>query len=715
MMDSQPVVAETLADQTLRQDPNDLAAAATLSAPRSPPPAQIPGYDIQRCLGEGAFGSIWLATEQNTGKQVAIKFYTHRRGLDWSLLNREVEKLAVLYTCRDIIGLLQVGWDADPPYYVMEYLLNGSLASLLEQGPLGVSESVRIGTAVTQALVHAHKSGILHCDLKPANVLLDAELAPRLADFGQSRLSHEQNPALGTLFYMAPEQADLNAIPDARWDVYALGALFFHMLTGEAPYRTPEHEHEIQSARSLDERLTRYRQIIETSPRPQKHRQVTGVDSQLADIVDRCLEVQPGRRYPHAQAVLDALEQRSRHRSRRPLMTLLIVLPTLLLLALGPLVNRAMNSAVNLAQRNLAARAVESDAVTARILAVAIEDGLDQRRQKLLDVAEDDQVQYALTQASDTPEDSPEWKQLQTLLNRIKGRTDESLRDQHSALDNSWFLVDAAGFQRWRDPPSPTINRNFSWRDYFHGQGKDFAPDQLPAGMNPIQKAHFTPAYRGTTGGTYKVAISVPVWDLEHHKVIGVLARTIPLGQLLNEYQSLIRGEDVDRIIALVDVRSWKLLDHRWMTNARLSELSNDTFEQLSIEDPQRSQLARLDKLVIGGQPLNGEDRDLLYVDPVGKFDPEYSEPWLAAFWPVRHTSWIAIVQEQRSAALQPVREIHDRLVRYAVIGLIVCCAVVAALWFFVMRSMTRRNRPRRRHGAVGGLPASATASTITE
>ena len=128
-------------------------------------PSAIPGYRILKPIGEGKYGSVWLAREQNTGKNVAIKFYTHRRGVDWSLLGREVEKLAVLYTSRNIVGLLAVGWDHDPPYYVMEYLENGSLAAKLATGPLTTPESVRIATRICQALVHAHGSGILHCDL----------------------------------------------------------------------------------------------------------------------------------------------------------------------------------------------------------------------------------------------------------------------------------------------------------------------------------------------------------------------------------------------------------------------------------------------------------------------------------------------------------------------------------------------------------------------
>jgi hypothetical protein len=107
--------AELSAAPTLRLDEEGMARGRALSEPRQVPPADVPGYQIERCLGSGAYGSVWLASECNTGKHVAIKFYTHRHGLDWSLLNREVEKLAELYTSRDVVGLMQVGWDADPP------------------------------------------------------------------------------------------------------------------------------------------------------------------------------------------------------------------------------------------------------------------------------------------------------------------------------------------------------------------------------------------------------------------------------------------------------------------------------------------------------------------------------------------------------------------------------------------------------------------------
>ncbi len=243
-------------DQTQQQSSEEQTRARALSLKRLRPPTDVPGYEPKRFLGAGAYGEVWVAVDTNTGRHVAIKFYAHRGGLDWSLLSREVEKLAFLSADRYVVQLLDVGWDADPPYYVMEYLEHGSLEDLLRrEGRLGVDQAVSLFRDVAVGLVHAHGKGVLHCDLKPANVLLDQDERPRLADFGQSRLSHEQTPALGTLFYMAPEQADLKAVPDVRWDVYALGALLYSMLTGAPPHRTDESVSEIESADNLDDRL----------------------------------------------------------------------------------------------------------------------------------------------------------------------------------------------------------------------------------------------------------------------------------------------------------------------------------------------------------------------------------------------------------------------------------------------------------------------------
>lgn len=695
--------SEISAAPTLRLDDEGLAQALALSGPRQVPPGEVPGYQIEQCLGGGAYGSVWLASERNTGKQVAIKFYSHRRGLDWSLLNREVEKLAELYTSRDVIGLMHVGWDANPPFYVMEFMKNGSLSRQLAEGPLPVGEAVRIATAVANALVHAHQHGILHCDVKPANVLLDGEFAPRLADFGQARLSHEQSPALGTLFYMAPEQADLNAIPDPRWDVYALGAILYHMLCGEPPYRTPENERRINAADSLETRLEAYRHAVATSPRPNTHRLVRGVDARLAEIIDRCLARDPAERFGDAAAVAEALDARARARSLRPAIALGVILPGLLILSLIPLALLAVSSAVQTAEKNIAARALDSDGVTAKILAYSLNDDLIQRTRTLEQYAADPEL-LARIDGLRKPVDSPERKELGAWLTNAKRDIDGIRRGQGADLDDSWFLTDARGFQRWRDPPSDTtVDRNFGWRDYYHGAGEDRPEWKDRTDVPPLREHHISAPFRSSTTGQLKVAISVPVWDKQKREILGVLSRSIHLGQLLSSYKRLIevkeQAKNEPRVIALYDVRIGKVLDHPWMTDENRQRLRDDAmFERLTLLDNERRDLQNLQRLVREGKDVKEEHFDARYLDPIRLIDAaaerDYGMPWLAAFWPVGDTGWFAVVQERRDDALQPVREIRDGLFKYALAGLVLCLTLTATSWYFVQRVL--RARPLR-------------------
>src|SRR4029078_9741034 len=99
-------------DQTQIQDADEQRKAQELSLQRWRPPIDVPGYDPRRFLGAGAYGEVWVAIDRNTGRQVAIKFYAHRGGLDWSILSREVEKLAFLSADRYVVQLLDVGWDS---------------------------------------------------------------------------------------------------------------------------------------------------------------------------------------------------------------------------------------------------------------------------------------------------------------------------------------------------------------------------------------------------------------------------------------------------------------------------------------------------------------------------------------------------------------------------------------------------------------------------
>lgn len=687
-------------DATLVQDSAQFERSLELSRRVDEPPSQVPGFEIERRLGEGAFGSVWLAREQNTGRLVAIKFYTHRRGLDWSLLNREVEKLAVLYTSRQIVRLLNVGWDHDPPYYVMEYLENGSLAAFLTQGALPPHEAVRIAKSVLHALVHAHGSGILHCDLKPANVLLDADFEPRLCDFGQSRLSDEQTPALGTLFYMAPEQADLKAVPDARWDVYALGALLYHMLTGEPPYRTEASERAIASAETLEQRLAVYRKIVRQSPRPSL-RGVRGVDRRLAEIVERCLSVGPDKRYANAQAVLDELELRDRQRARRPLLSLGVIGPGLLLIAMAYSLYQFMQRAEKDAQVLLTTRAIESDVLSAQILARGVERDLKTRSTSLEQTAQQITSSESLRRAIENAagKNREELAVMFQELTALKERSDRFRAKIGMRPDESWLVTDRSGLQVWREPYSTrTIGKHYTHRDYFHGQNREFPPGQAPPGTPPIREPHVSVPFTSDETNQYMFAISVPIWDPEHQEVIGVLARTMHLGKLLDEYGQQLRGDgtgEVERTLAIVECEDGKLIDHPWMTPERVKTLGPETFRQLKVPEAVGELLRTMLLAGAGANHANSYVED--YRDPVGRLEGEtthYGGTWLAAFAIIEGSNWAAIVQERRDSALDPVEEMKQGLVRYGFIALLLSCALIGVLWYFVGRALNDRSQP---------------------
>jgi hypothetical protein len=703
------------ADATLVQDQTEIARAAELSQQLEAPPARVPGYSLVHSLGDGAFGSVWLAHEENTGKQVAIKFYTHHRGLDWSLLNREVEKLAVLYTSRNIVRLIDVGWNSEPPYYVMEYLAHGSLASFLASGPLPPHEAVRIAKSVLLALVHAHGSGILHCDLKPANVLLDNDFEPRLCDFGQSRLSNEQNPALGTVFYMAPEQADLHAVPDARWDVYALGALLYQMLCGEAPYRTQEIEEEIQAAPNLETKLSVYRQRIRTSPKPLGLRSKPGIDRRLAEIVERCLQIDPQKRFPNAQAVLDTLVLRDRSRARRPLITLGIVGPTLLLMGMAWMVIQLLDTTGTDASALMTRRALESDILSARIVAQSLKRDLDERERELTDLAKRigeepgfEQVQAAIAQPALT--DEAKNQAVFKRLNAARGRSDERSNTLGLQKDFSWFVTDSHGVQKWRNPfqePGSnvlTIGKAFAFRDYFHGRGEDYEPAVAPPNLEPIQQPHISRRFLGPNG-SYLVAVAVPIWDADHRHVIGVLGRSIEIGSLLDEYGRAIfeettspgRRSKVSREIALIERVHGNLLDHTWFDKndalMKTHPLTAGELDSLRVTDRLRSKLRRLSSFD-GQEQRRDFVEDENYVDPLSDFEPAAADlggVWLAAFAAVPKTTWVTVVQERRSDALKPVQEMKTRLTHDGWWALLASCGLIGLLWYFVGRALNDR------------------------
>jgi Protein kinase domain len=318
-------------------DPPTVADRASATIKRAFP-RRVPGYELLERLGAGTYGEVWLAQDERTGICVAIKFLSHDTDLEWQLIQAEVKQLALLHADPGIVQLLGVELERRPPYYIMAYAEQGSLANRLEKGPLPLAEALDFFRQLAEALAYVHAKGVRHCDMKPGNVLLKARKRALIADFGQAHLSSEQAPALGTFFYMAPEQATLaKQIPDTRWDVYGLGAIFYAMLTGQPPREDAAVREELAGTDDLSERLQKYRAAVEKAPRPDLHRGVAGMDRHLAEIMDRCLEVSPVRRLRDAGSILAALARRERLLRQRPLLVFGFLAQVILCLVLGGL------------------------------------------------------------------------------------------------------------------------------------------------------------------------------------------------------------------------------------------------------------------------------------------------------------------------------------------------------------------------------------------
>lgn len=706
-------------DPTLEQSGEDRSHARRLSEQRQAPPLQVPGYQAERLLGSGAYGEVWLARAVNTGRQVAIKFYTHRGGVDWSLLSREVEKLAFLFNDRYVVQLLEVGWEADPPYYVMEYMPQGSLEERLAAGPLPVAEAVALWQDVATGLVHAHGRGVLHCDLKPANVMLDHDGRPRLADFGQSRLSHEQAPALGTLFYMAPEQADLAAVPDARWDVYALGALFYALVTGQPPYRSEAGVETLESAVHLEDRLQRYRDLIRTAPRPSGHRRAPGMDRGLQEIADRCLAIDPEQRLPNAQAVLDRLALRQSRRARRPLVTLGAIGPLLLLAVMAAVGWFYFRNLLSQADQALQRQALENNRFAARFVAANIGFALGDRLRAVEQAAADPRVAALLERAEED-------KQLQTLIAQLNdpGQGEAALNEERQrfrqeprvkaiqqwldgvAAQNrelsaaSWFVADATGIHTARAPLGESIGRNYAWRAYHQGGAEDMPKTFRPTPQQHVRAPNLSGAFISESTGAYIIAASAPIE--RDGKFLGVVAMTVPLGGFTALDAPPSEGgaaaiDPRDRFAVLVDNRPGR--KQGWILQ---HQLYDDLLAQRDATAPgeRASPLRQFETLRVRLASKRTVDND--YVDVMSSVEQgdAYRGRWLAAIEPVeiggRDSGLVVIVQESYDEAIGgTLRELSDSLLTGAGVALALAAFVMSLLWGLVLGAVTGAPRWR--------------------
>ena len=697
---------------TPRMNDADRAAARDLSLQGARPPAAVPGYEHEQFLGHGAYGEVWVAVNRNSGRKVAIKFFTRRGGLDWAALAREVEKLRYLFSDRYVVQLFEVGWESEPPYYVMEFMENGSLEDLLRPGPIPVHDAVVCFREIAVALVHAHDKGILHCDLKPGNVLLDTDRRPRLADFGQSRLTNEMSPALGTLFYMAPEQADLNATPDARWDVYALGAVMYRMLTGAPPHyqSTPFTEG------NLEAQLAAYRKHILNAPRPDAHREILGVDSELASIINRCLETSPSKRFANPQEVVSALDDWQLRRVRRPLLLLAAFGFSLLFLVMAINGAYVFWTSVNTAERGVIDRALKANDAAAESEAGQLAFQTQLRWLQLEAAGRNAQIRNMLALGASFTADPTLGPKLDQLLGERMERGNRQFPKSDQA--SIWFADDASGYQRGTAPPYPMHRNQYrGYRDYFHGQGRDLPESTKPA--PPVLRApHRTGAFLRLldTGPLWTVAFSVPVLG-ENSQPVGVIGMTDDLSD------AGTGPSDPSRFPVLVDTRPDSKSGKRGLI------LRHPYWG--SIADPKKPPLYYAEAVVKWADSHAQRDQFAereQYSDPVAVGDadipgnPDYAGIWLASLYRVRagperiDTGWVMVVQERRDEVMRPVRDLQWRLGYGALGATLFVLGLLAALTVGMVSVLdgAPKSRVTRALRRWAGLPTATTSIGTT-
>jgi hypothetical protein len=265
------------------------------------PSAAAVGPNEPKCrdlelVGSGGMGVVYKARQGGLNRTVALKMVLAGAGPEaLARFRMEAQVLASL-THPNIVTIFEIGELDGLPFFLMEYLEGGTLQAKMKTTPLGAAEAARHVETLARAVHHAHQRGIVHCDLKPSNVLLTADGTLKITDFGLAKLINVHSgltlAGAGTPNYMAPEQAaELKVRIGFGTDIHALGAILFEMLSGRPPF----------PGKGTEEVL---KLVLEARPVLPAH-----VPPDIGAVCLKCLEKEPGHRYASAQELVDDLHR----------------------------------------------------------------------------------------------------------------------------------------------------------------------------------------------------------------------------------------------------------------------------------------------------------------------------------------------------------------------------------------------------------------------
>src|SRR5437660_659802 len=285
-------------------DENDKAFAPTIARMLK----DFGDYELLEEIGRGGQGVVYRARQKSLNRIVALKVIGLAHWATEAHVKRfrlEAEAAASLnHPC--IVPIYEVGEREGACYFSMGLVEGGQLDAVAKREPIPIRHAAELIAKLARAVHYAHEHGILHRDIKPGNILLDAEGEPHLTDFGLARLVETESTVtrtmevLGTPSYMAPEQAvGNNAGVTSATDIYGLGAVLYQLLTGHPPFAGGTTYETV-------------RLVLDTEPR--KPRLLNPkVDRDLSTICLKCLEKDPKRRYSSALALAEDLERWLKH------------------------------------------------------------------------------------------------------------------------------------------------------------------------------------------------------------------------------------------------------------------------------------------------------------------------------------------------------------------------------------------------------------------
>jgi tetratricopeptide (TPR) repeat protein/tRNA A-37 threonylcarbamoyl transferase component Bud32 len=264
----------------------------------------IGAYRISRLIGRGGMGIVYMASHVALDRLCALKFLAPSlvTSLSWSMFQNEAKTVAGL-AHHTICQIYDLGIHrGNLPFYAMEYVSGKTLAAVLAQsGPLPLDSVIDIFSKMAEGLAYAHAHGIVHKDIKPANIMLiptnDGAVNVKILDFGIAELidsagERQKLPVLGTAYYMSPEQLTAGAI-DQRSDFYSLGCSMFEAITGRPPFTGTKRELSVAHVRSAVPRLNDWGG--------------EKVPPAIEAIVRKCLAKAPDKRYQTAEQLMDDL------------------------------------------------------------------------------------------------------------------------------------------------------------------------------------------------------------------------------------------------------------------------------------------------------------------------------------------------------------------------------------------------------------------------